>query len=136
MPDVFKVDYFSDFPGRDGGTFRWFQVVFVVGPGHDATVRAQVHSLFERILTSISDFSVARDAEQVGLRARRWVPESPRYRPEHPVMFIEGFWPGSALATMRQRGDFSTWASECSTYVNRFDGHDPLTRGYDPQPVT
>ena len=54
----------------------------------------------------------------------------------NPLMFIEGFWPGSALATMRQRGDFSAWASECSTYVNRFDRHDALTRGYDPQPAT
>jgi len=136
MPDVFKVDYFPDFPRRDGGTFRWFQIVFAVGPGDDATVRSQVHSLFERILPTISDLSVARDAEQISLRARRRVPESPLYCPEHPLMFIEGFWPGSALAIMRQRGDFSAWASECSIYINRFDLHDPLTRGYDPQPIT
>lgn len=130
MPDVFKVEYYPDFPRGDGSTFRWFQVVFAVGPGDGIMVRAQVHLLFERILQSISALSAARDAEHVSLRARRRVPEEPRYRPEHPLMFIEGYWPGSALATMRQRRDFSAWASECSTYVNHFDQHDPLTRGW------
>jgi hypothetical protein len=136
MPDVFKVDYFPDFTRLGGGTFRWFQVLFAVGPGDDATVREQVHLLFEGMLPTISDMSIVRKAEQVSLRARRRVPESPCYHPDNPVMFIEAFWHGSALAAMRDRGDFSTWASECFSYVNRLDPHDPLTRSYASQTTT
>jgi hypothetical protein len=136
MPDVFKVDYLPDFPRPDGGTARWFQIVFAVGPGDDATVRAQVHSLFERMLPVLSDLSEVRKADFVSLRARRRVPESPLYRPEYPLMFIESSWVGSAIAAMRERRDFSSWAKECAEYHNKFDGNDPLTRYYKLQPAT
>jgi hypothetical protein len=130
MPDEFKVEYWPSFPRTDSSTFRWFQVIFAIGPGDDATARAEVHSLFERILIEISDISIVRHAEQVSLRARRRVPDSPLYREDHPFMFIESSWTGSVLACMRKQHDFSGWACSCSAYVNRFDLCDPLTRGH------
>jgi hypothetical protein len=135
MPEAFKVIYIPDFPRLVGGTGHWFQVVFAVGPGDDAAVRAEVHSLFERMLHILSDLSAVREADQVSLRARRRVPESATCRPEHPLMFIEASWAGATIEALRERQDFSSWARELSEYSNWFDQNDPLTRSYERQPI-
>jgi len=136
MPDVFKVDYLPEFPRPYGGTGRWFQVVFAIGPGIDAAVGAEVHSLFERILLVLSDLTVVRNADAVSLRARRRIPESPLYRPDHPLIYIESSWTGAAITAMYERREFSSWASMCSDYINRFDRNDPLARRYEPDSIT
>jgi len=135
MTDVSKVTYDPAFPRSNGSLARWFQVAFAVGPGDDTTVLADVHSRFEQMLSVLSDLPAVRNADVVSLRARRRVPESPLYRPEHPLMFIEGEWLGAAIASMRELHDFSSWAKECCTYRDHFDGNDPLAHAYKPRSI-
>ena len=128
MPDVFRVTYTPDMPSRDGTSFSWFQVVFAVGPGGSPDLRKQVHDLFPRMLGVLSKVSLAREADFVSLRARRFCPETKNLDPKHPVMFIEADWRGSALKSTSQSEDFSDWMERCVAYRNNFDGDDPLTR--------
>jgi hypothetical protein len=135
MPDRFRADYIPDFPRRDGSAARWFQVVFAVGPGDATLLRTQVHELFPRMLAAVSDIPLATDADLISLRARRHCPDSEIYRPEHPFMFIEADWSGTAFRSMRQHRDFSVWPAECITYRNHFGAHDVLTRQYSGQSI-
>jgi hypothetical protein len=119
--DLFVVNYHPKFPRPDGTTFSLFQVVFAVGPGNDAEVRAAVHKHIEQLLRILSPLLEVRQSV-VSLRARRHIP--PLSRPDHPHMFIECSWHGSRLAATDD-GDHG-WHSRCLQYVNRFDDDDPL----------
>ncbi|NDF00370.1 MAG: hypothetical protein EB034_19195 [Verrucomicrobia bacterium] len=136
MPGLFRVIYDPEMPQRDGTPFRWFQVVFAVGPGDAGNLRSQVHALFPRTLTTLSQAPLAADAQVISLRARRFCPDTKILDPAHPVMFIEVEWASSALRAMHQRNDYSTWSGECLTYRNHFDRADPLTRQYTRQLMT
>jgi hypothetical protein len=135
MQDSFRANYTPDFPRRDGSPARWFQVVFAVGPGESAALRAQVHELFPQMLAALAQVSLVAGSDLVSLGARRHCPDSEIYRPEHPFMFIEAAWSGTAVRGMRDRRDFSVWSAECITYWNHFDAQDVFTRGYAGQPV-
>jgi hypothetical protein len=130
MPGPFRVIYDPKMLGRDGRVYRWFQVVFAVGPGDARTLRSKVHALFPAMLVELSQLRLATDADVVSLRARRFCPDNKILDPEHPVMFIEAEWAGAALRAMQGRGDFSMSASDCLTYRNHFASDDPLTKQY------
>jgi hypothetical protein len=135
MPDRFNVTYTPDMPRRDGTPFRWFQVVFAVGPGDTSGLRTQVHALFPRMFATLAQVQLATDADLISLRARRFCPDSKILDPAHPVMFIEADWLASAFRTMRRSDDYSAWAIECATYRNHFDRDDPLTKRYSGEAV-
>ena len=130
MPGRFHVSYDPAFPRSKGGAFRWFQVVFEVGPGEDSTIRTQVHNLFEKILTALADLSLVCESDLVTLRARRHYPDSKIYNPDHPFMFIEAEWRGSSIQAMGKQASFNSWMTTCLDYYNRFDQNDPLTKKY------
>lgn len=130
MPGRFRVSYDPAFPSSKGDLFKWFQVVFEVGPGEDFTIRAQVHNLFEKILTALAGFSLVCESDIVSLRARRHYPDSKIYNPDHPFMFIEAEWSGSAIRAMGKQTSFASWMTACLDYHNRFDKNDPLTRKF------
>jgi hypothetical protein len=130
MPKRFRASYDPAFPGSNGKIFRWFQVCFEVGPGEDSFIRTQVHDLFERMLAVLSELNLVYESDHVSLRARRHYPDSKTYNPDHPFMFIEVDWSGSAIQAMRKQASFSAWAAICLTYRNCFDKNDPLTRNY------
>jgi|ERR1035441_3833910 hypothetical protein len=127
MPDKFDVIYTPDMPGHDGRQFRWFQVVFVVGPGDGVILRSQIHELFPRMLAAISPLALVSDTDHISLRARRFMPDS-ALGSDHPFMFIEADWIGSAVRQMREHDDFSHWADESLTYHNRFDRVDTFSK--------
>jgi hypothetical protein len=129
MPDRFLVDYIPDMPRRDGKPSQWFQVVFAVGPGDVAALRKQVHELFSRTLSAISQAHLPTAADVVSLRARRIFPDSKL----DPVMFIEAEWARSGFLAMRKSGDFSGWSRECLSYCNHFDNADMFTKQYAGQ---
>jgi hypothetical protein len=135
MPDRFSATYIPDMPRRDDTRFRWFQVVFAVGPGDTIVLRTQVHELFPRMLATLAQVLLATEADFLSLRARRFCPDTKVLDPAHPVMFIEADWAASAFRAMRRASDFSTWASECATYRNHFDRDDPFTRQYSGEAV-
>ncbi|HEV2454293.1 MAG TPA: hypothetical protein VGY98_08530 [Verrucomicrobiae bacterium] len=81
MPDRFSVTYEPAMPGSEGKLFRWFQVVFAVGPGDAAALRTQVHELFPRMLTALSPLASVHEADHVTLRARRFIPDLDADRP-------------------------------------------------------
>ncbi len=124
--DLFRVFYDPAFPRPDGSTAAWFQVIFAVGPADDAAVRAQVHERFAQLLAAVAPLPEVRLAHTVSLRARRHLP--PRTSPDHPGMFIECAWRGTAVTDMQRTQTFSAWHSNCYYYVNRSDKLDPLTR--------
>ena len=124
--DLYRVVYDPAFPRADGSTFPWIQVVFAVGPADDAAARIEVHERFVLLLTTVAQLPEVQRADTVSLRARRRVP--PQSAPDHPHMFIECAWRGSAVADLHQTHSFSDWHSRCHYYVNRFDSLDPLTR--------
>jgi hypothetical protein len=128
LPDVFNISYLPDMPKRQGGTASLFQVVFMVGPRDDAMLREIVHSLFEQMLIALSAIPLVLATDVISLRARRRIPESPLYQPDHGFMFIESSWSGAAIATMRDDSSYSSWAQNCLEYHNKFDKNDPLTR--------
>ena len=127
MPDKFDVIYTPDMPGHDGRQFRWFQVVFAVGPGDTAVLHAEIHELFPRTLAAISPLALVSKADHVSLRARRFIPDS-SLGSDHPFMFIEADWTGSAVRQMRERGDFSNWASESLSYCNHLEREDTFNK--------
>lgn len=43
-------------------------------------------------------------------------------------MFIEADWAGSAVRQMRERGDFSNWASESLSYCNHLKREDTFNK--------
>jgi len=134
MPDRFSAIYTPDMPGRGGTSFRWFQVVFAVGPGDGVILRAQIHELFPRILAVLSPLALASEADLISLRARRFIPDS-KLGDDHPFMFIEAEWTGSTFRLMRERGDFSGWASERLSYQNRIDKEDAFNKQYSGQVI-
>jgi hypothetical protein len=135
MTDVFNFQDLRAFPVTPTTTRDIVQLVFAVGPGDDAAVRADVHERFTRVLSILGPFPETRSADVVALRARRRVPGDLRYRPHHPLMFIEAWWAGTAVAAMHERGAYSDWAATCSAYINRFDPADPLNINRDlPSP--
>lgn len=125
MPDIFSASYEPAMPGVGGKLFRWFQVVFAVGPGDSAILRSQVHELFPRMLAVISPLTSVHEADHVTLRARRFMPE---FSTDRPFMFIQANWTGAAVRQMREDGDFSSWANECLTYRNEHDKNDPFNK--------
>jgi hypothetical protein len=125
MPDKFWVTYDPAMPGSDGKPFRWFQVVFAVGPGDIATLRAQVHELFPKMLVALSPLALVREADHVSLRARRFMPD---LGTDRPFMFIQADWTGAAVRQMRDNGDFSVWAKVCLSYRNDHDKQDVLNK--------
>jgi hypothetical protein len=133
MPGRFHVSYDPTFPGSNGKIFRWFQVCFEVDSGEDSFIRAQVHDLFERMLTVLSDLNLVCESGHVSLRARRHFPDSKMYNPDHPFMFIEADWSGSAIQSMRKETSFPSWSVACLSYQNRFDKNDPLNK-YENDP--
>ena len=128
MPGRFHVSYDPAFPGSKGKIFGWFQVCFEVGPGEDSFIRSQVHDLFERMLTVLSDLNLVCESGHVSFRARRHYPNSKTYDPDHPFMFIEADWSGSAIQAMREQTSFLFWSANCLSYQNRFDKNDPLNK--------
>jgi len=130
MPARFRVSYDPAFPGSNGKLFSWFQVVFKVGPGEDSTIRMQVHNLFERMLAAFSELNLVCESDLVSLSARRHYPDSKIYNPDHPFMFIEAEWSGSAVRAMSKQANFTSWATACLDYSNLFDRNDPLTKKY------
>jgi hypothetical protein len=130
MPNPLSVVYTPEMPRRDGTPYRWFQVIFAVGPGDTPRLRNEVHLLFPRMLATLSQVRLVTDADVLSLRARRFCPDSNVLDPAHPVMFIEAEWAASVYFNMQNGGDFSKWARECLTYFNHFDRVDPLTRHY------
>jgi hypothetical protein len=135
MPGRFNATYIPDMSRRDGTRFRWFQVVFAVGPADTSPLRTQVHELFPRMLATLARVRLATDADFISLRARRFCPDTKILDQAHPVMFVEADWAASAFRAMREASDFSTWASQCATYRNHFDRDDPLTRQYSGEAV-
>jgi hypothetical protein len=129
MPGRFHVSYDPAFPGSNGKIFRWFQVCFEVGPGEDSFIRTQVHDLFERMLTVLSELNLVCESDHVSLRARRHYPDSKTYNPDHPFMFIEADWSGSVIKAMGKQTSFAAWATTCLSYCNRFNKNDPLNNG-------
>jgi hypothetical protein len=124
MPDRFSVIYEPEMPGEDGKkSFRWFQVVFAVGPGDTAVLRAQVHELFPKMLSALSALSSVREADVVSLRARRFLPDQDSGF-DRPPMFIQADWTGPIVWQIRRQKDFSVWAVECLTYRNYQDKGD------------
>ena len=130
MPGCFRVSYDPAFPGSNGKIVRWFQVIFEVGPGEDSTIRTQVHNLFEKILTILPGLNIVCESDFVSLRARRHYPDSKMYNPNHPFMFIEVDWSGSAIKAMRKQASFTSCATTCLFYRNSFDQNDPLAKKY------
>ncbi len=129
MPDRFSITYEPAMPGSDGKLFRWFQVVFAVGPGDIASLRTQVHELFPKMLAVLSPLKSVHEADHVTLRARRFIPDLDADR---PFMFIQMDWTGAAVRRMRDNGNFSVWANECLTYRNEHDKHDTLNKKVAP----
>jgi hypothetical protein len=130
MPRHFRVAYDPAFPSSKGDLFKWFQVIFEIGPGDDPTIRTLVHNLFERILTVLAEHNLVCESDVVSLRARRHYPDSEIYNPDHPFMFIEADWSGSAIQAMRKQASFTAWAAACLWYRNCFDKNDLLTKKY------
>ena len=127
MPDRFSVIYEPEMPGENGKLFRWFQVVFAVGPGDTGALRAQVHELFPKMLTALSPLASVREADVVSLRARRFLPDQDSGF-DRPQMFIQADWTGAIVRQIRGQKDFSVWANECLTYRNYQDKGDVFTR--------
>jgi hypothetical protein len=127
MPDRFSVLYEPEMPGEDGRIFRWFQVVFAVGPGDAVVLRAQVHELFPRMLAALSPLPSVRKADVVSLRARRFLPDQdPGF--DRPYMFIQADWTGAAVRQIRGQKNFSVLANECLTYRNYQDKGDVFNK--------
>lgn len=125
MSDRFSVTYEPAMPGSDGNLFRWFQVVFAVGPGDIAALREQVHKLLPQMLAALSRLPSVQEADHITLRARRFLPDIDSDR---PFMFIQADWTGAAVRRMRDNGDFSVWANECLTYRNEHDKNDAFNK--------
>lgn len=123
MPDRFSVIYEPEMPGENGKLFRWFQVVFAVGPGDAAVLRAQVHELFPKMLSALSALASVREADVVSLRARRFLPDQDSGF-DRPHMFIQADWTGTTVRQIRKQKDFSVWVNECLTYRNYYDKGD------------
>jgi hypothetical protein len=130
MPRRFRVSYDPAFPSSKGDLCKWFQVILEIGPGEDPTIRTQVHNLFERILASLAEHNLVCESDVVSLRARRHYPDSKTYNPDHPFMFIEAEWRGSAIRMTGKQKSFNSWMTTCLDYHNRFDKNDPLTKEY------
>ncbi len=128
MPDKFSVTYEPAMPGSNGKFFRWFQVVFAVGPGDAAALRAQVHELFPLMLAALSPLSSVQEADHITLRARRFLPD---IGADRPFMFIQADWTDVAVRRMRDNGDFAVWANECLTYRNEHDKNDTFNISKD-----
>ena len=128
MPGRFRVSYDPAFPSSNGKIFRWFQVVFEVGPEEDSDIRAQVHELFEKMVTVLSEMNLVCESNHVSLRARRHCPDNKMYNPDHPFMFIEVDWSGPAIQAMRKQTSFPSWSVTCLSYRNCFDKNDPLNK--------
>jgi hypothetical protein len=123
MPDRFSVIYEPEMPGPDGKLFRWFQVVFAVGPGDTAILRTQVHELFPKMLAALSPLASVSQADVVSLRARRFLPDQDSGF-DRPNMFIQADWAGATVRQLRGQKTFSVWANECLTYRNYHDKGD------------
>ena len=128
MPSRFHVSYDPAFPGSNGKIFKWFQVAFEIGPGEDSLILTQVHHLFEKTLTILSELNLVCESDYVSLRARRHYPDLETYNPNHPFMFIETDWSGSAIRAMREQADFAVWTTTCLFYRNCRDKNDSLTK--------
>jgi len=127
MPDRFSIIYEPQMPGEDGKIFRWFQVVFAVGPGDADVLRAQVHELFPRMLVALSPLPSVHKADVITLRARRFLPDQdPGF--DRPYMFIQADWRGAAVRQIRGQKNFSVWAGECLTYRNYQDKGDVFNK--------
>jgi hypothetical protein len=126
LPARFRVSYDPSFPGSNENFFKWFQVVFEVGPAENSVAREHIHKLFERMLAILSDFNLVCESDHVSLRVRKHFPESETYNPDHPFMFIEADWNGSAIAKMKKQANFTSWTTTCLSYRNCFDRNDPL----------
>ena len=127
MPDRFSVIYEPEMPGEDGKIFRWFQVVFAIGPGDSADLRAQVHELFPKMLAALSPLASVHKADIVTLRARRFLPDQdPGF--DRPNMFIQADWKGAAIRQIRRQKNFAVWAGECLTYRNYHDKGDVFNK--------
>ncbi len=123
MPDRFSVIYEPEMPGPDGRLLKWFQVVFVVGPGDDAVLRAQVHDLFPKMLAALSALTSVRSADVVSVRTRRFqLHQDPIF--DRPSMFIQADWSGAVVRQNRKQRDFLVWANECLAYRNYHDKGD------------
>jgi hypothetical protein len=60
MPDRFRVSYDPAFPGSNGKIFKWFQVVFEIGPEEASLIRTHVHNLLRgRLWYSLNCMSFA-----------------------------------------------------------------------------
>jgi hypothetical protein len=123
MPDRFSVLYEPEMPAEDGKLFRWFQVVFAVGPGDAVVLRTQVHQLFPRMLAALSPLASVRQADVVSLRARRFLPDQDSGF-DRPSMFIQADWTGATVLQLRGQRDFSVWSNECLSYRNYHDKGD------------
>lgn len=123
MPDRFSVIYEPEMPGQAGKLFRWFQVVFAVGPGDTTVLRAQVHELFPRMLAALSLLASVREADVVSLRARRYLPDQDSGF-DRPNMFIQADWTGAIIWQIRRQKNFQVWANECLAYRNYHDKGD------------
>jgi len=130
MPDKFRIIYIPDMPRIDLTPARWFQVIFIVGPGDNAVLRSKVHELFPRMLCALSPVPLVSESDFISLRARRIFSD-----PNSTPMFIEAEWSGSCLQKMRLNKNFSVWSGEFISYQNRFDLKDPLTKPL-PQPYS
>lgn len=127
MPDRFSVIYEPEMPRDDGKIFRWFQVVFAVGPGDPAVLRGQVHELFPKMLAALSPLTSVREADVVSLRARRFLPDQDSGF-DRPNMFIQADWTGAIVRQLRGQRSFSVWVNECLTYRNFHDKGDVFNK--------
>lgn len=127
MPDRFSVIYEPEMPGEDGKIFRWFQVVFAVGPGDASVLRAQVHELFPKMLSALAPLPSVREADVVSLRARRFLQDQDSGF-DRPNMFIQADWAGAMVRQLRGQRSFSVWANECVTYRNYHDKADVFNK--------
>jgi hypothetical protein len=118
MPDRFAVTYKSATPRSDGKLFRWFEVVFVVGPGEAGALRAQVHELFPRMLAALSPLPSVHEADRVILCARQF----------GSYFGIQANWTAAAVRQMRDSDDFSAWANACLTCRNDHDKNDAFNK--------
>ena len=91
----------------------------------ESNLRAQIHELIPKLLDTLSQVKLAREAKCVGLGSMLAIPDAELDSMQRKdVINVE--WAGSDVRMMYESRDFSTWPSMCVSYHNHCDFNDEL----------